>query len=359
MKYSKDEQILIWLSSFSSLTLNKLHTLLEAYNKPQKLFEAIQKKESLAQKILGIHFSELFENAEEEQIKSYINNLEKLSIECLTYLSADYPEKLKGIYQFPVVLYVKGDKTLLNKKSVGIVGSRSPSSYGKTITHDFSKALAKAGLVIVSGLAMGVDRVAHQACLEIGGKTIAVIGSGFLNIYPAMNSSLAHEIEKQGLLLSEYPPNATPTKFNFPARNRIIAGLSDGVLITEAGEKSGALYTKEFALEYGKSVYAVPGNINSILSKGTNSIIKHLQGAIVLDYKDILLDLDVEEVKSEKVLQLNVNEALIISFVEKEQIHFENLARLTQLDAKTLNSCLTSLSIRGIIKKLPGNFYSN
>lgn len=358
MNYSKEEQILIWLSSFANVTLAKQHMLIEAYENPIKLFNSIKNKESLAQKILGKYFDELFENAEDDFVKAYITNLENLGVGCVTYLSESYPSKLKEIYQFPVVLYYKGDIELLNKKSVGVVGSRTPSNYGKTITHDFTKALARAGLVIVSGLAMGVDRVAEMACLEVGGKTIAVIGSGFLHIYPAMNTNLAAEIEKKGLLLSEYPPSTKPTKFNFPARNRIIAALSDGVLITEAGEKSGSLYTKEFALEYGKSVYAVPGNVNSVLSKGTNNIIKHMQGAIVLDYKDILQDLGVEEVAVSKTHQLNVNEMLVVSFVEKEQIHFENLARLTQLDAKTLNSCLTSLSIRGIIKKLPGNFYS-
>jgi DNA processing protein len=205
---------------------------------------------------------------------------------------------------------------------------------------------------------MGVDKIAHQACLEAGGKTIAVLGSGFLHIYPAMNTNLANEIANKGLLVSEYAPHISPNKFNFPARNRIVAGLSEGVLLTEAGEKSGTLYTKEFALEFGRSVYVVPGNINSALSKGTNNLIKHMQGSIVLEYKDILLDLGIEDGNKKQILQLNVNESLIISHLENESLHFDEIAQLTKLDAKTLNSCLTTLSIRGIIKKLPGNFYS-
>lgn len=358
MNYSQDEKILIWLSSFDFLTLSKAYNLLEYFKTPTQIFEAIQNKNEIAQKILSPHFNAFFEKAEKEFVNSFINNLEKDNIFCSTLISDSYPQKLKETYQSPINLYLKGDVSLLKTKSVAVVGTRNPTNYGKGITHDFSKELSRAGLTIISGLAMGVDKIAHQAALEAKGKTIAVLGAGFNKIYPAMNTNLANEISKLGLLVSEYAPAVTPTKYKFPARNRIVAGLSDGVLLTEAGEKSGALITKEYAIDFNRNVYAVPGNINNTLSVGTNRLIKNSHAMCVLSYKDILQDLGLQEPENQKVMQLDISEQLIFSLVEKGEIHFDELQNKSKLEPKMLNSCLTTMAIRGIIKRLPGNFYT-
>lgn len=349
---------MIWLSSFDFITPSKAYALLEHYKNPSTLFDAICHRHADAVKLLNPHFENVFEKAQMEYIDAFIKNLASQNIVCLTIFSPDYPPLLAETYQCPINLYLKGDISLLKSRCVAIVGTRSPSSYGKSITTDFAKELAQSGLTIVSGLAMGIDKIAHEATLQVGGKTIAVLGAGFGHIYPAMNTNLANEIAKKGLLVSEYAPAIAPQKYTFPARNRIVAGLCEGVLLTEAGSKSGTLYTKEYAVDFNRNVYAVPGNITSILSAGTNRLIQTCQAACVLCAKDILQDMGITPVEKAKVEQLDMEEQMILSFVEKEQIHYETLLAKTKFEAKTLNSYLTSMAIRGIIKKLPGNYYS-
>lgn len=358
MNYSQDEKILIYLSSFEFMTPAKAYALLDLFNTPAKIYQAITQKNENAVRILSPHFEQIFQNCDEKYIDSFVKNLQSQNIICSTFISENYPKLLKETYQCPINLYLKGDISLLSKRCLAIVGTRNPSNYGKTVTYDFAKKLAKSGLVIVSGLAMGVDKISHEATLEAGGKTIAVLGAGFNYIYPAMNTNLAREIEKKGLLVSEYAPSIQPQKYTFPARNRIIAGLCEGVLLTEAGEKSGTIYTKEYAVDFNRNVYAVPGNINSVTSVGTNKLIKTCAAACVLDYRDILLDLNISDESAEKAVQLSVDEQIIMSYVEKGQIHYDELLNATKFEPKTLNSYLTYMAIRGIIKKLPGNYYS-
>lgn len=209
-------------------------------------------------------------------------------IKTITLLDEEYPEKLKNIYDNPKVLYAKGNIELLNEQSVAIVGCRDCSEYGKNIARKLSYNLAKENICIISGLAKGIDTFSHIGALEAGGKTIAVIGNGLDYVYPFENKDLYERILKNdGLIVTEYNLGIKPEKLNFPARNRIISGLSDAIVVVEAKEKSGALITAEFGLEHGKEVLAVPGNVNSINSKGTNNLIK--DGAyIVTDYKDVL-----------------------------------------------------------------------
>lgn len=213
--------------------------------------------------------------------------IEEISIE-----SKEYPEQLREIYDAPLKLYVLGNKEILNQTGVAIVGSRNATEYGKRVALQFSKDLSKNGINIISGLALGIDTCAHLGTLhqDCIGKTIAVLGSGLDEIYPKQNISLARKIiQMGGCLISEYPLGAKPEKMHFPKRNRIISGLSKGVLIVEASEKSGSLITADFALEQGRDVFAVPGNISSSTSVGTNNLIK--QGAkLVTSYEDILVE---------------------------------------------------------------------
>ena len=214
--------------------------------------------------------------------------MEKNNIKTINVYDKEYPEKLKNIYGKPRVLYAKGNVELLKEKSVAIVGSRECSKYGMKISEKLSYNLAKENICIISGLAKGIDRYAHIGALKAGGKTIAVLGNGLDTIYPYENKDLYELILKNnGLIITEYIIGTKPDRMNFPARNRIISALADGIVVVEAAEKSGALITTEFGIEQGKEIFAVPGNIDSSKSVGTNQLIK--DGAnVVLDYKDIL-----------------------------------------------------------------------
>lgn len=210
--------------------------------------------------------------------------IEEIGIE-----SEDYPQQLRDIYDAPSQIYVLGNKEILKQKGVAIVGSRKATEYGKKVALQFAKALSEKGIHIISGLALGIDTYAHLGTLQSNyiGKTIAVLGSGLNEIYPKQNIELARRIIKSGgCIISEYPIGTKPEKLHFPQRNRIISGLSKGVIVVEANEKSGALITADFALEQGKEVFAVPGNICNNTSKGTNNLIK--QGAkLVSGYEEI------------------------------------------------------------------------
>lgn len=211
--------------------------------------------------------------------------IEEISIE-----SEDYPKQLKEIFDAPLKIYVLGNKEILKQNSIAIVGSRNATEYGKKVALKFSKELSEKGINIISGLAIGIDTYAHLGTLQntSKGKTIAVLGSGLDEIYPKANTELAKKILKSGgCIISEYPLGTKPEKMHFPQRNRIISGLSKGVLVVEASEKSGALITADFALEQGREVFAVPGNISSITSIGTNNLI--VEGAkMVRNCADIL-----------------------------------------------------------------------
>ena len=213
-----------------------------------------------------------------------------MKIEEISIQNKEYPKQLKNIYDPPAKLYVLGNKELLNQSGIAIVGTRRASIYGKKVALQFSKDLSQKGINIISGLALGIDTYAHLGTLQQNsiGKTIAVLGSGLDNIYPRQNIELAKQIIKRGgCLISEYPIGTKPERQNFPQRNRIISGLSNGVLVVEASEKSGALITADFALEQGREVFAVPGSVFSHTSMGTNNLIK--QGAkLITKYEEIL-----------------------------------------------------------------------
>ena len=203
-----------------------------------------------------------------------IKRLQEHKVKVITILDGGYPQRLKEIYLPPIVLFYRGNLSLINQKAVAVVGSRDHSKYAKECIREIIPALVKDDIVVISGLARGVDTLAHEETLKPNGSTIAVIGSGLDVVYPLENSKLYDLIAKRGLILSEYPLQSRPLKFHFPYRNRIIAGLSHGVCVIEAKEKSGSLITANLALSENREVFAVPGSIFSIHSKGTNSLIE-------------------------------------------------------------------------------------
>ncbi len=278
-----------------------------------------------------------------------------------TLLAQDLPERLQQLPQPPKQMHCQGTDldTMLRRPILGIVGARGVSPYGRTITADLARALARRGVVIVSGLALGVDSIAHRAALEASGLTIAVLPSGLSSIYPANHRSLAKQIiDSNGLLVSEYEPDATPHQGSFIARNRIIAGLCDGLLVTEAAEASGSLHTARFALEQGKVIMAVPGNITSPVSAGTNNLIK--TGATpITSANDILQALNVQTEREdvEPYYPENELEAAIVTPLQAGPIDGHELLAASHLSITDFQQHLTMLELKDVIVPLGNNIW--
>ena len=359
--YTKQEKVVIWLSIFESLTLKKQHQLIELYEDVSLLWENFEKdKKQIIEIVKEEVYNKMLFALDNNFLNTYIKNCEDLGISMVTFVSDAYPELLKETNSPPIILYCKGDVNLLKSVCVAIVGTRRCTKYGKEITYKFAYDIAKSGITVVSGLADGVDTVAHTATLDAGGKTIAVLGNGLNNIYPATNTNLANKIvEKGGLLISEYQPGEKASTFNFPARNRIVAGLSKGVLITEATEKSGTMYTKDYAIENNRDVFAVPGRLTDIYSSGCNKIIKNLQSSIVLCPEDITNLYGKEVIKNEfnPVMQLSLDEQMVLNALGADELHFDELLAKLNVETRALTTLLLRMEIKGLIKSMPGNIY--
>jgi len=272
----------------------------------------------------------------------------------------DYPELLRSIYDPPYIFYYRGSLEILSSFCIGVVGSRAASPYGRIQARRFGNELARQGMVIVSGMARGIDTEAHHGALDADGKTVAVLGSGLKVIYPPENRNLYHRICESGLVISEFSPLTHPEPGNFPIRNRTISGLSRGVLVVEAKQKSGALITADFALEQGREVLAIPGPINSKNSAGTNYLIK--QGAcLVSSIEDILDEFglnDLPEAKQGELLfDLDKEELSFLENIGHEAVHFDTLMESTTLNIGQLSAMLLNMELKGIIRALPGNYY--
>lgn len=350
------ERFLIWLAQFN-LPQKKVDEVLSCCQSFK--IEEFSKIQGLDKYFKFQELDGMRKQSEPMTVRNYFVALEKQNISVITPASDSYPEKLKNISSPPSALFCKGDISLLKEISIAIVGSRSPSNYGRIVTDEFAGELAKNGIVVVSGLAYGVDSIAHKKALEVGGKTIAVLGSGFNHIYPAEHTSLAEEIAKKGLLISEYCPSFQATRYSFVERNRIIAGLCNGVLITEAGIKSGTRSTKDFALDFGRDVFAVPGSIKSEKSELPNLLISCGHAKCVLGAKDILEEYKITSKPKVKVVKnTSSQEDIILDLLANGEKDVTFLQENSGFDTKNLNTYLTLLEIRGLIKKLPGNFYT-
>lgn len=301
--------------------------------------------------------SNLLERRNIESLTKEIDNIRRKGIDLLSIEDDKYPWRLKNIYDPPFVIYTKGSFRNSNMY-LSIVGSRKCSAFGRVIAREFSKKLSQQGVGIISGLARGIDTEAHIGALDGDGFTCAVLGCGCDIIYPPENANLMSAIEKDGYIISEYPPGTQPFSWNFPARNRIISGLSDGVLVVEASEKSGALITVDYALEQGKEVFAVPGSILSSMSRGTNLLIK--EGAkMVMCIEDILNEYGMEYTIEESIAEtdnISKKERLILEIINDSPIHIDDLIKKISIRIGELNSLLTSLELKGIIKILPGKY---
>lgn len=281
-----------------------------------------------------------------------------MEIKTVKFEDRDYPILLREIQKPPLLLYYIGDLSLASKLCVSVVGGRKGTEYGKWVATKLGILLAQSKLVTVSGMAKGIDSYAHQGALKGGGKTIAVLGNGPDICFPAENACLMAEIKKEGLILSEYPPGTRGTKYSFPLRNRIISGLSRATVIVEAGLSSGSLITAERAAEQGREVYAVPGNINSIYSIGTNKLIQ--DGAKILCAgENILEDLNIKrEVIDEELKDLSLGEKrVLLGLAGRTESTVDELAQMLEMTLSDTNVCISLLEIKGMVRSSMGKIY--
>ena len=293
-----------------------------------------------------------------------LKKLEKLGGKLISIWDQEYPQLLKKIYDPPLLFYLLGDLTENDQYSIAIVGTRQPTNYGKVQAERISMDLAKQGITIVSGMARGIDSIAHNSAVKSGGRTIAVIGSGLDVIYPPENKKLFEKISESGAIISEFPLGSKPDAQNFPKRNRLISGLSLGVIIIETGITGGAMQTAAFALDQNRDVFALPGNVAVKQSEGTNLLIQKSEAELITSAEDVILEL---EIKLKPVLGKNIPkqqidlslfEEKIVNVLNSEPLHIDKIASLTNLSTSDCLVNLLSLEFKGLVKQLPGKTFA-
>ncbi len=301
------------------------------------------------------------ENERADNFEQVCKLIEKYEIKYLTCMDKDYPDSLRTIFSPPLLLFYRG--TLPHdawNNTLAIVGTRRVDNYGKYITNKISRELSAKGVIIVSGLAYGVDTIAHRACLAAGGKTIAVMATGCDQIYPAENKKLADKIIENGAIVSEYVPGIPAERYFFPQRNRIISALSMGTLVTQGKKNSGAMLTAKYALDQNKELFAVPGEINNILSEGPNYLIKN--GACMVTESDDILSSFINTNYVEQLTifpELSQDEKLVYNYIKQENrsVYYDEIIINTKIQMSKLSSLLMNLELKGVIQAQAGNKY--
>ena len=355
-----DEMYLLWLSRIEGIGFKKANYLLEHFGnaeaiwfaEPAEIRAACGRNEKLAEVLIS--------SKDEDSLNDWLIELEEKEIEFYSFWHPRYPRLLREISDPPLGIYVRGELPDDDIATVGIIGARKCSRYGATVAYEIAKDLGKTNVLVVSGMARGIDSEGHKGIMDGGGKTIAVLGCGVDVCYPPENRELMARIIENGAVISEYPPGTPAIPGHFPSRNRIIAGLSEMVVVVEAGKKSGTLITADLALDYGRDVFVVPGNVTSALSKGTNELIK--QGCpIITEGQDILIALGIAYKEEEKV-KFKINTAENISAEEREiydlmepetPISAETLCRKLHKDIQDVQYILSLLELSGYIIKIP------
>ena len=359
-----EKQSLIALNLVKGLGSIKIKALLEHFKSALNVFGAssgeLKKIEGISSKIV----SAIAKIKNSREFKEELELIEKNNIKAITINDENYPKNLKEIYDPPIVLYVKGDILACDDTAVGIVGSRRASYYGLSFAERIAYELSNLGITVVSGMARGIDTKAHRGVLRAKGRTLAVLGSGLNNIYPPENKRLSEEITQFGAVVSEFPLNTKPLAGNFPRRNRIISGLSLGIVVVEAARNSGALITARLGLEQGREIFSVPGRVDSRISYGTNQLIR--EGAKLLNSIDDILEelkprlkekLQSKEDETLVPKRLNEIETSIYSSLTTEPMHVEEIVKGSNLELSTTLSYLLQLELKGLIRKLPGELF--
>lgn len=353
---------LLALHSIDGLGPIRLKAIIDYFKDPKLAWEANVgevRKIGVPQTVIDL----LVEIRKTLNPETYAKSIKDSGIKWMSIFDEDYPKLLKQIYDPPIVLYYKGEILPIDGKAVAIVGTRKMTGYGRIVTEQFTKGLALAGLTIVSGLARGVDSEAHKTAIRENGRTLAVLGGGLNKIFPPENEKLVREIASGfGAVLSEFPPDYPSLPGNFPARNRIISGLSLAVLVTEAAEDSGSLITARFALEQGREVFAVPGPITSYLSKGPIDLIR--EGARpVFSVEEILEELGIRNKsnwsnKSNETNQdLSQEEKKVLEILENEQRHIDEIGRELNVPSAKISALLLKMEISGLVQSMGAGIY--
>ena len=359
MIISKRHKSIIWLQVIVGLTSAKINAIEQVCDIVDLMENPLKYAEKLRSIIGESAYKRIKLPCEAKQINDIISLTKEKHCGFIIRGDAEYPEALEEIDVPPAILYYKGDVGLLKTNCLGVVGTREPSRYGRDYTEKFVEVLAKCSLTIVSGMARGVDSVAHRTALQNDGKTIAVLGCGIDIVYPANNVQLYDDIARDGLIISEYPIGTPSLAYNFPERNRIISGLSRGVLITEAGLKSGSLITAEYAIKQNRELFVIPSALNSLRGQGSNLLLKTCQGAIVLSPDDIISALGIKNQPEKKAsaMQLDFMEERLLNALQYSEMHFDDLVDLTGLGVSDLNALLVRMEVVGLIRKLDNNYY--
>lgn len=370
------------LNAVSGLGSIRIRKLIEQYGSALKVFSLKEKELSAGEILPGNVIRNVVDFPQEEFLKKEGALMRSNDVRVVTFMDENYPRNLLKIYDFPVVLYIKGEMPKEIDCSLAIVGSRWASLYGMNVAEQFAGRLSELGIPIVSGLAKGIDTAAHRGALKAGGRTIAVLGCGLNHIYPAQNEKLFCAISRQGAVVSEFPMDTPPIAHNFPRRNRIISGLSLGTIVVEAALKSGALITADCALEQGREVFAVPGKVDSPTSSGVHNLIK--QGAkLITSIEDVLEELQIQisaEMASAPrfmapacqlsgrerndregqtpAVSLTDEENRVFRCVTNTPIHIDELVNLSGLSAGRAVSMVSQLEIKKLIRQLPGKIFT-
>lgn len=363
------DKIYIWFS-MSELEIASLYEILSLYDNTEDLFYIDKYNGKISYILSGQEFQK-FIDIRDRELNRVINYLENGKINFVTLNSTEYPRCFRNLDYPPFVIYYRGDLSLLEKRSIAVLGSRVCTRYGKEQSERFAEEFVKEGFVLVTGLTEGIETYAVTKGLNVGGKVICIMANGLKSVYPAENLFLAKRIfEEGGLLISENYPDFKPIGMSFVQRNRLIPAVAEAILIVEAGAKSGSLYTVNFALDMGRDIFALPGNCNSSASAGSNDLIKRYYCACVTAPSEVIETLNTNYIennnksninnKSEIELDLNLNplEKTIYDFVKIEEKHFDEILEKTQIETKKLLVVLTTMEIRGLIRKLPGNYFS-
>lgn len=361
------EQKRYWvaLNMIPNLTPKKFHILLDNFSSPEEIWNAPLEK---LKEIPG--FSESAQtfcaHRARMDVEKELEEIDKMGLQLMTLMDEAYPKALRSIDAPPPVLYLKGGYIDKDELAISIVGTRRPTSYGRLVAEKLAKELGERGFTITSGMALGIDTAAHKGALDAGARTIAVLGSGFKDIYPQENRRLMGQIASCGCVMSEFSINTKPDKWTFPRRNRIISGLSRGTIVIEAPEKSGALITARLALEQGREVFAVPGNITSEKSRGTHRLIK--DGAKLIetiddvleefrDLKETLAGLAPRPSMAERPA-LSPLEEQIFKLLDYEPIHFNDVVERSALSPSQVSFALLQLMMKSLVKELEGKRYA-
>lgn len=360
---------LLRLHFIDGLSSSRVGKLIAAFKTPERIYRA-----TVNELIRVDGFDKTLANrvkpslSDENLIKKVddqLSKLERYNAKILTIWDDEYPVNLRNIYNAPLLLFVRGEILPEDSRSVAVIGSRKVSDYGTLAAERIAGDLASKGVTVVSGMAAGIDSHAHWGALKSGGRTIAVLGCGVETVYPASNNSLYKEIIENGAVISEFEFGTKPWPGNFPARNRIISGLSLGTLIVEAPKKSGALITARWALEQNREVFAIPGNITSDLSEGSNALIRDSAAKLVLDADDILEELRIHidrkgDAGSERDIppvKLSSEEEYVFGMVENEPVLVDTMSQKSGQATSKILPLLLTLELKGVIRKLPGSKY--